>query len=134
MNENGRSVKQKGFTLLELVVAFFLVTVLLLPLLTILQKELISAYRLHILQMALSLAQEEIEGVLDSTVPEKEIKDRMKEVHLRNHTFRVVRDVVDGKGKGEPEAGTDPLEVWVKIYHGREEDSIARLVTLKEDW
>lgn len=127
-------MNEKGFTLMELLVAILLISILLLPLLTVLHKELTSDYRIHILQLALSLAQGEMEEALDVKFMERAIKDRTREVHLGNHSFRVVRDVVDGEGKGEPPGGTDPLEIRVRVYHSHEEIPIARLITLKEEW
>ncbi len=127
-------IGKSGFTLMELLVATLLISILFLPLLTVLHKELTSSYKTRIFQMALVLAQEEMEEAMDKNLSERELNDRKREIHLMNHTFQVERDVLNGEEKGEPSKGTDPLEVWVRVYHGGEKNPVVRLVTLKEDW
>jgi len=127
-------MNEKGFSLMELLITTLLITLFLLPLLTLLHKEVTFSRSLHIFQIALSLAEEEMEEVLDTSLLEREVRDRRREIQIGNHSFRVERDVIDGKGKDETPLGSDPLEVWVRVYHGQGESPVARLVTLKEDW
>lgn len=127
-------MKEKGFTLMELMVAILLITLFLFPLLHLLHKEMTSSRRIRILQIALSLAEEEMEEVLDMSLRESEVRDRRRELQIGNYSFQVERDAIDGKEKDEPSPGTHPLEVWVKIYQGADKIPIARLVTLKVDW
>jgi prepilin-type N-terminal cleavage/methylation domain-containing protein len=134
MNEREKMKGKSGFTLMELLVATLLISILFLPLLTVLNKELTSSYKTRIFQMALVLAQEEMEEAMDKNISERKLNDRKREIHLMNHTFQVERDVLNGEEKGEPSGGTDPLEVWVRVYHGEEKNPVVRLVTLKEDW
>ena len=134
MNERSHNRNPRGFTLIELLIATLLISIFLLPLLTVLHREMISSNRTRIFNLALVIAQEEMEEVLDLSLSEKDLNDRSRKVRLMNYTFNVERDVLDGEGNGEPYGGTDPLEVRVRVYHGEERVPMIRLVTLKEDW
>ena len=87
-------MKEKGFTLMELMVAILLITLFLFPLLHLLHKEMTSSRRIRILQIALSLAEEEMEEVLDMSLRESEVRDRRRELQIGNYSFQVERDAI----------------------------------------
>lgn len=131
---NSSSRWSRGFTLLEILVAITVLAILLLPLFSVLTGGLRKEASLNEVQTALKIAQDAMERVLDTQVKKADIRDEEAQVLVGGTTYRVVRDAVDGRESDEPALGTDPLEVWVRVYKGQEAAPLAELVTLKEDW
>lgn len=130
-SEGGR---RTGFTLVELLVAVSIIGILLLPLLEVLSRQVRTETELRDLQTALSLAQEAMEQMQNLPLSEENLKDRETYVELLGTTWKVERDVIDGDEEDEPIDGTDPLEVWIRIYKGESPTAIAALAMLREDW
>jgi prepilin-type N-terminal cleavage/methylation domain-containing protein len=125
---------RRGFTVLEILVAITVLGIFLLPLMSLLSRGLRSEAALSDVQTALKIAQDAMERLLDTQVKKAEIRDEGTTVTVGGITFRVERDAIDGRESDEPALGTDPLEIWIRVYKGEETAPIAELVTLKEDW
>jgi len=127
-------MNRKGFSILEILVAIALLGLLLLPLLSILNRGVRSEVSLNEVQIALKIAQEGMEEIINSSRHENEIKDEEKIVQVAGSRWKVLQDVIDGNEPDEPAVGTDPLEVWIKVYKEGDVSPLVELVTLKEDW
>ncbi len=122
-----------GFTLVETLVAITVIGILLLPLLSVIARQVRFGTRLSDVEIALQLAQETAEEVLTSSSPELDMEDDTSFVSFRGVTWRVETDVLNGNEDDEPEEGTDPLEIHIEVYREGIENPLARLFTLKED-
>jgi prepilin-type N-terminal cleavage/methylation domain-containing protein len=124
-------MSERGFTLLEAVVALTIVLILVLPLAHIYTFQVKREATLKDRQTALELAKEGMEEALASRVGPLDLRDDSSDVELSGTKWKVMTDVIDGRGEGEPALGTDPLEVRVKVYQPGKKDPLAELVALK---
>ena len=124
-------MSERGFTLLEAVVALTIVLILVLPLAHIYTSQVRREASLKDRQTALELAKEGMEEALASKVGPPDLRDDSTDVELFGTKWKVLTDVIDGRGDGEPALGTDPLEVRVKVYQPGKKDPLAELVALK---
>lgn len=122
---------ERGFSLLEAVVALTIVLILVLPLAHIFTSQARREASLKDRQTALELAKEGMEEALASKVGPLDLRDDSTEVELSATKWKVMTDVIDGRGDGEPALGTDPLEVRVKVFLSGRKEPLAEMVALK---
>jgi prepilin-type N-terminal cleavage/methylation domain-containing protein len=123
-------MKDRGFSLLEVVVALVLILILVLPLAQVLSSQKRREASLKERETALEVARSSMEEFLASRYSPPDLKDDSTEVEASGMTWKVEWDVIDGKGEAEPAQGTDPLEVRVKVRLKDKPEVLAELVGL----
>lgn len=122
-----------GFSLIEILVAITILGILLLPLLSFIGSQSKNEQKVEERKIALEIGKDAMEKLLSSNLRKIEIKDDSTEIILDDRRWKIVRDVIDGKEEDEPVTGTDPLEIWIRVYKRDSPTPLAELVTLKDD-
>jgi len=117
------SRKERGATLIEILLAMVILSIALLPLLSVLNINIIGTTQSKNMQVAINLARAEIEKVKNFE-DIYEVKSVEYEKVVNGVNWRVVREVI---------SGSTPLQIWVKIYRNREKTPLITLFTLKEN-
>lgn len=120
-------MKNKGFTLIEVLVAITIIAILIIPLIGIVTGQFKKDQNIVDRKMALQLAREVMEKALQPGM----VADDSVEVSADGKKWLIVTDVIDGQEGDEPALGTDPLEVQVRIYLPPAKEIYSSLTALK---
>lgn len=120
-------MKNKGFTLIEVLVAITIIAILIIPLIGVVTGQFKKDQNIVDKKMALQLAREAMEKALQPGI----VIDDSTEVSASGKKWLVITDVIDGQEGDEPVLGTDPLEVQVRIYLPPAKDIYSSLTALK---
>lgn len=117
-------MRSKGLTLVEVLIAGLILAVAIVPVIQIFSSGIVGGVKTKDLRIAMNLAAEEMEVTKNLDLPEKDISNEEKTKTVGAGNWRIVREIVDG---------TDPLEIWVKVYRAGESEPKVKLVSLRED-
>jgi prepilin-type N-terminal cleavage/methylation domain-containing protein len=125
-----RRIKDKGFSLLEVIVALTIILILVLPIAQVLSSQKRREASLKEKQTALEVARSGMEEFLASRENSLGLKDDSSNVEASGMKWKVVWVVIDAKKDDEPAAGTDLHEVRVKVRLKGKPDILAELIGL----
>jgi type II secretion system protein I len=120
-------MKNKGFTLIEVLVAITIIAILIIPLIGVVTGQFKKDQNIVDKKMALQLAREAMEKALQPGL----VADDSVEVFADGKRWLIVTDVIDGQEGDEPALGTDPLEVQVRVYLPPAKEIYSSLTALK---
>lgn len=123
--------RNKAFTMVELLVAITIIALMIVPLVGIVATQLKRDQHAADRGLALVAARNAMESALEPSLPASAVRDDSTLVTLDGQGWIVVTDPIDGQGEGEPPAGTDPLEVRVRVYKPGAGRPLASLTALK---
>ena len=120
-------MKNKGLSLIEVLVAITIIAILIIPLVNVVTGQLKKDQDLVDRKEALQLAREAMEKALQ---PGKVVDDSLI-ISSGKRQWNVVTDAIDGLEEDEPPLGTDPLEVRIRVYLPPKREALASLTALK---
>lgn len=120
-------IKNKGFTLIEVLVAITIIAILVIPLIGVVTRQFKTDQNIIDKKTALQLAREAMEKALQPGT----ITDDSVEVSASGKKWLVIADVIDGQEGDEPALGTDPLEVQIRVYLPPTKNVYSSLTALK---
>jgi prepilin-type N-terminal cleavage/methylation domain-containing protein len=108
--------KEKGFTMVELLISITVIAIIIVPLVGIVATQLKRDQNVADRRLALIVAHSAMENALEPSLPVSAVRDDSTTINTNNQRWVVVTDPIDGQGESEPPIGTDQLEIRIRVY------------------